>query len=246
MLIYVAGPYRGEKVKNVANARAVAVDLWKLGHAVICPHLNNINMEEDGLTSEQMIRGDLQMIARCDMVFFLQGWSESLGSKEEMRYCKAKGIPFEFQEDGKPYPKLHLTEQKSPKQCRRFAEIAGQMYRLHMSKNEDYSPANIHGTGFIGVLVRLWDKVARVMNLSGFMIIIRAMPLTWWARIEQFWCWLWQRPVPIRVRRCRAELRLNPDTAIRKPQHEKVEDTLLDLANYAVIALLLREDSWGK
>lgn len=30
------------------------------------------------------------------------------------------------------------------------------------------------------------------------------------------------------------------------PKHESAEDTLLDLANYAIIALILRQGKWGK
>lgn len=46
------------------------------------------------------------------------------------------------------------------------------MYRTHLSKNEDYSPASILGTGEIGLVTRLWDKVARLMNLTGFKVEI--------------------------------------------------------------------------
>lgn len=34
--------------------------------------------------------------------------------------------------------------------------------------------------------------------------------------------------------------------APKEPKHESLEDTLLDLANYAVIALILRQGKWGK
>jgi hypothetical protein len=71
-----------------------------------------------------------------------------------------------------------LTEQRAPKQAKRFAEVLGGMYRVHLQKNADYSPANILGTGEIGVTVRLWDKIARLLNLMGFRVTI-AEPATY-------------------------------------------------------------------
>lgn len=40
-------------------------------------------------------------------------------------------------------------------------------YQIHLDKNADYSPFNILCTGVFGALVRLWDKVARLLNLYG-------------------------------------------------------------------------------
>jgi hypothetical protein len=63
---------------------------------------------------------------------------------------------------------LHPTEQKYPEQTERFREILDEMYQTHLKKNADYSAYNINGTGSIGLVVRFWDKCARLMNLCGF------------------------------------------------------------------------------
>ena len=68
----------------------------------------------------------------------------------------------------------HITEMRSPIQALAFRQALGQMYRTHLRKNADYSPANILGTGFVGLVTRLWDKVARLMNLAGFTLKIEA------------------------------------------------------------------------
>jgi hypothetical protein len=213
MLIYVAGPYRAdtpeEKDANVARAEVAAVELLKIGHSVICPHLNNRNLESF-LSSEVMLESDFQQITRCDALYVLKGWEDSEGTKLELALAKRLKIP-EYHEGG-GYPPLHLTEERAPMQCRKFAEILGTMYRLHLSKNKDYSPANILGTGFLGVVVRLWDKSTRLMNLSGF-------PL----KLEM------QEREPGKV-----------------PEHEALEDTLYDMAVYAIIGLLVRAKAWGK
>lgn len=43
---------------------------------------------------------------------------------------------------------------------------------MYLIKNNDYGPANILGTGSIGLVTRMWDKMARIMHLSGFKINI--------------------------------------------------------------------------
>jgi 5'-nucleotidase len=67
-------------------------------------------------------------------------------------------------------PPLHPTEQKCPEQATAFREIIEKMYAVHLSKNQDYSPANILGAGQVGLMTRTWDKVSRLMNLTGFKI----------------------------------------------------------------------------
>lgn len=65
----------------------------------------------------------------------------------------------------------HPTEQKYPEQCKKFKEITEDMYKLHLDKNFDYSPSNMLATGMDGAVVRLWDKISRIMNLCGFDIL---------------------------------------------------------------------------
>ena len=60
------------------------------------------------------------------------------------------------------------TEIKNPEQAKEFIRILMKMYRTHLAKNADYSPANIKGPGIIGVATRMWDKMVRIMNLTGF------------------------------------------------------------------------------
>lgn len=105
---------------------------------------------------------------------------------------------------------LHPTEQKCPEQCEEFRKIIETMYQLHLQKNADYSPHNVLATGFLGLVTRVWDKTARLMNLTGFDI--------------------------------GSGKYLGPKTAT----NESLEDTLLDLANYAIIGLILRRGKWGK
>lgn len=166
MLIYVAGPYRGNVEANVNQARAIAIELWQIGHAVICPHANSYRMDEGTtITNEQFIEGDLLMVARCDALVMTPDWENSTGARAEHAHATRLGLPIYVYPD---VPGLHPTEIRSPIQAQAFAEVCGQMYRTHLRKNADYSPANILLTGEVGLVTRLWDKIARLLNLIGF------------------------------------------------------------------------------
>ena len=65
-------------------------------------------------------------------------------------------------------PQKHPTEIKCPEQAAGFREIVERMYATHLNKNADYSPANILGTGELGLATRIWDKCIRYLNLIGF------------------------------------------------------------------------------
>lgn len=165
MLLYVSGPYSGDTEKNILQARDIAAQLWEMGHAVICPHTNTALFERIGTaTYDQYIAGDLQMIARCDGLVMTPDWKASKGANIEFDYATSLGIPVWVWPES---PEVHITEKRCPAQVKAFAEILGKMYRVHLDKNADYSPANIIAMGEVGLVTRLWDKTARLMNLVG-------------------------------------------------------------------------------
>lgn len=172
MLIYVAGPIRpkdGQTLEgNMIQAKDIAYDLWGKGFAVICPHANtDLTVEVDW--EMPWLSGDLEMVARCDAVVVCPGWETSDGTKKEIEFAEQRGIPVHYYPD---CPAKFITETNSPIQCKAFIDTIMTMYRVHLKKNADYSPANILGTGELGVVVRLWDKIARLMNLTGFKLIV--------------------------------------------------------------------------
>jgi hypothetical protein len=84
------------------------------------------------------------------------------------------------------------------------ANIFDELEELLLSKHKDYGPKNISqspGGPLNGLRVRLWDKLARLNNLTDNNSL---------------------------------------------PQHESLEDTFKDMANYAVIGLLVLRGKWDK
>ena len=87
-----------------------------------------------------------------------------------------------------------------PEQYEEFAKVTYEMLHTHKVKSRAYGANAIGATGFYGIVVRMSDKVQRLLTLS-----TKTAPLS-----------------------------------------ETIEDTLLDLASYAVIGVVYLRGKWGK
>jgi hypothetical protein len=95
-LIYVVGPYRAEGhwqvLENIRRAEALALEVWRLGAACICPHKNTAFFS--GAAPDQLwLDGDLEMVRRCDGLICVPGWERSAGSRGEVALANELGIP---------------------------------------------------------------------------------------------------------------------------------------------------------
>jgi hypothetical protein len=157
--------------ENIAIAKKIAAELWTAGHTAICPHANTEHFEIlcPTVPYQQYIDGDIEILKLCDFIEMIPNWKYSNGGKGEHAEAVRLGMPvYEYPE----IPPLHPTEVNCPEQVKAFREILGRMMRTHLSKNSDYSPANILLTGQLGLATRLWDKTARLLNLTGFHVPI--------------------------------------------------------------------------
>ena len=108
ILIYVAGQYKGDRDKNILKARKVAIKLWEIGFAVICPHLNTIRFDEDCKVGyDDYIEGDLTILKKCDGIFMLKGWALSNGATIEHDVAYRLYLPV-FYEDREGFKTLKL------------------------------------------------------------------------------------------------------------------------------------------
>ena len=94
-IAYIAGPYRSETHHgielNIREAEAVAIKYWKLGYAVICPHKNTAHF--DGLAEDDIwLKGDLEILRRCDVIVLMKTWQKSTGAKEEHKEAVRCGL----------------------------------------------------------------------------------------------------------------------------------------------------------
>lgn len=97
MIVYTAGPYTakdgvGSVNDNIARARDVAVQLWGAGYTVICPHMNTAHMElYTGMTSDQFVDKDLELVKASDTIVMLPYWEQSRGAVRELECARSMG-----------------------------------------------------------------------------------------------------------------------------------------------------------
>lgn len=87
IVAYVAGPYRAASesgvVANIRRAEEIAIRLWQMGVATICPHKNTALF--GGLAEDKVwLEGDLMFLRRLrpghDIICMVPGWEKSEGS----------------------------------------------------------------------------------------------------------------------------------------------------------------------
>jgi len=74
------------------EARTIAIELWRLGYAVVCPHTNTALM--DGiLPGSVWLEGDLEILSRCDLIVMSPRYQESMGARKELVFARQSNIP---------------------------------------------------------------------------------------------------------------------------------------------------------
>lgn len=103
MVVYIAGPFRATTAwgveQNVRRAEQAALEVWRLGAAAVCPHMNTRHFH--GVLADNVwLDGDIEILKRCDAVLMLDGWEESVGASAECGVAHSTNIPvfFDFAE----------------------------------------------------------------------------------------------------------------------------------------------------
>lgn len=96
---YVAGPFRGpnawEVEQNIRRAETLALEVWRLGMAAVCPHANT-RFYDKAATDDVFLDGDLEILRRCDAVLLTPDWARSRGATNEKAEAERVGIPVFF------------------------------------------------------------------------------------------------------------------------------------------------------
>lgn len=261
--VYVSGPIsNGDVEQNVRNACKAAAELIKLGYAPLVPQLtaylqSPVASLSAGFSHETWMEVDLPWVEVADVVLRLPGLSR--GADREVAHALAKGIPVftsikEMQKKyGKPTPKAEEWKVGD-----RFTCGCGGNYctgkeftvdrfdgKVVFADEVIFSPVHIKripptpkdgDPRFHQVLKEmgeLHDKKQRDYGAEGD-------PFANVRSSESWGIPAWQGAM---IRACDKVKRLQSFAKNGTLANEGVEDSLIDLANYAVIALVLHRES---
>lgn len=134
-LVYVAGPFRGpnawEVECNIRRAEALALEVWRLGVAAICPHANT-RFFSGAADDSVWLAGDIEILRRCDAILLVPGWSNSSGTRAEVKFAESNGIPiFTLVRD----LKMWLELQKQVDECRRIERSRKEYFDGNAQRN---------------------------------------------------------------------------------------------------------------
>ena len=95
-VIYVAGPFRGPNAwvieENIRRAERLALEVWRLGAACICPH-SNTRFFQGAAEDAVWMAGDLEFIRRSDALLMTPDLQQSSGARAEEALARELGIP---------------------------------------------------------------------------------------------------------------------------------------------------------
>jgi hypothetical protein len=95
-VVYIAGPFRGKSAwdieRNIRRAETLALEVWRLGAACLCPHTNT-RFFQNAAPDEVWLKGDLELLKRCDAVLLTDDWQNSSGAREEVAFAVNNDIP---------------------------------------------------------------------------------------------------------------------------------------------------------
>ncbi len=134
MIAYISGAYSADTKEgveqNIRESERVAKELWSARITALSPHMNTAHFQIEGVTYDDYIKGDLEMLARCDAVVMLPNWFSSPGAMAEKVFAKNLGMPIYY------YPDIPVRSvEMSPAQERHLARI---IYRFTQDVSAKY------------------------------------------------------------------------------------------------------------
>ncbi len=120
--------------RHIHDASLVALELWRMGAAVICPGKNTF-LFDGALKREAWLKGDLEIIDRCDAVVLAPGWHDSEGATAEYAHACDRSIPvFDWETD-----RERLAQFLAEPNVLKLAE-SPEVQRIVAQEKESYRP----------------------------------------------------------------------------------------------------------
>lgn len=94
-VVFVCGPFRAQSAwdieQNIRRAEELALELWRAGYAVVCPHTNT-RFFQGAADDDIWLQGDLEILKRCDAIALVDGWEQSEGARGEFQVARDLGL----------------------------------------------------------------------------------------------------------------------------------------------------------
>ena len=96
--VYIAGPMRGLPDFNYPRFNACAATLREIGWHVVNPaeigaaYGTPEQINADPALLAAVVSAELHALKKCDAIFLLEGWNESVGAKQELAAALAAGL----------------------------------------------------------------------------------------------------------------------------------------------------------
>lgn len=90
--VYISGPMEGVKDYEIKFKEA-EYKLITDGCAVINPAVINGR----GMTREELLELDIELLDKCDVIYMLKGWQQSRGANREYGFALGRGIATMFE-----------------------------------------------------------------------------------------------------------------------------------------------------
>lgn len=95
-IVYVGGKFTGKNSweihRNVFRAESLGMAVAEAGAMPLIPHKNTSNFFGT-MTEEFWYRGTLALLKRCDAMILVSGWEDSKGTRAEVEWARANGMP---------------------------------------------------------------------------------------------------------------------------------------------------------
>lgn len=95
-VVYVAGPFGGPSAWdiecNIRRAETLALEVWRLGAAALCPHTNT-RFFQNAAPDAVWLEGGLELLRRCDALIVTPDWERSSSARAEVVFAAKHDIP---------------------------------------------------------------------------------------------------------------------------------------------------------
>ena len=262
--VYIAGPMysSGTLEDNVHNAVVAARQLIGHGYAPLVPHLNTYVDPQQDYGHRRWLENDLAWLHVADAVYRLPG--ESVGADEEVAYAQKHGIPVFYDIPSLAESVSRFSDETKPLTDRLNAQFdaleqleqAG--FHRPVLTEEDFTDEEAPNDPIIAMLEGMHTDISgfsphpssrRFYELIAEMAEVHARKQADYGRSDDPFFNVrsssdWGMPawVAAMVRATDKVKRLQQFAQTGTLSNEGARDSLIDLANYAIIALVLLED----